>query len=71
MHILQLQVMPSQVFITFLNVSRPKSLEGIFLQIENNEELEHDTINLYQSILKEQNIMAGFEDTGLTCHQFI
>ena len=63
--------MPSQVFITFLNVSRPKSLEGIFLQIENNEELEHDTINLYQSILKEQNIMAGFEDTGLTCHQFI
>ena len=71
MHILQLQVMPSQVFITFLNVSRPKSLEGIFLQIENNEELEHDTINLYQSILKEQSNMAGFEDTGLTCHQFI
>ena len=54
-----------------MNVSRPKSLEGIFLQIENNEELEHDTINLYQSILKEQSIMAGFEDTGLTCHQFI
>lgn len=66
MHILQLQVMPSQVFITFLNVSRPKSLEGIFLQIENDEELEHDTINLYQSILKEQSNMAGFEDTGLT-----
>lgn len=66
MHILQLQVMPSQVFITFLNVSRPKSLEGILLQIENDEELEHDTINLYQSILKEQSNMAGFEDTGLT-----
>ena len=54
-----------------MNVSRPKSLEGIFLQIENDEELEHDIINLYQSILKEQSNMAGFEDTGLTCHQFI
>ena len=51
-------------------VTRPKSLKTIFLQIENNEELRHDTINLCQSILKEQSNMAGFEDTGLTWHQF-
>ena len=51
-------------------VTRPKSLKSIFLQIENNEELQHDTINLCQSILKEQSNMAGFEDTGLTWHQF-
>ena len=51
-------------------VTRPKSLESIFLQIENNEELQHDTINLCQSILREQSTMAGFEDTRLTWHQF-
>ena len=33
-------------------VTRPKSLESIFVQIENNEELQHETINLCQSILK-------------------
>ena len=49
-------------------VTRPKSFKSIFLQIENNEELQHDTINLCQSILKEQSNMAGFEDTGLTWH---
>ena len=38
-------------------VNRPKSLESI-------------TINLCQSILKEQSNMAGFEDTGMTWHQF-
>ena len=31
-------------------VTRPKSLKSIFLQIENNEELQHDTINVCQSI---------------------
>ena len=46
------------------------SLKSIFLQIENNEELQHDTINLCHSVLKEQSNMAGFEDTGLTWHQF-
>ena len=51
-------------------VTRPKSLKSIFSQIENNEELQHDTINLCQSIFKEQSNMAGFEDTGLTWHQF-
>ena len=51
-------------------VTRPKSLDSIFLQIENNEELQRDTINLCQSILKEQSNMAGFEDIGLTWHQF-
>ena len=33
-------------------VTRPKSLESIFIQIENNGELQHETINLCQSILK-------------------
>ena len=42
-----------------------KSLESTFLQIENNEQLQHDTINLCQSILKEQSNIACFEDTGL------
>ena len=37
-----------------------------FLQIEINKELQHDTINLYQSVLKEQSNMAGFENAGLT-----
>ena len=49
-------------------VTRPKSLGSIFLQIKNNKELQHDTINLCQSILKEQSNMAGFEDTRLTWH---
>ena len=51
-------------------VTRPKSLESIFLQIENNKKLQHNTINLCQSILKRQSNMADFEDTGLTWHQF-
>ena len=51
-------------------VTRPKSLESIFLQIDNNEGLQHDTINSCQSIVKEQCNMAGFEDIGLTWHQF-
>ena len=51
-------------------VTRPKSLKSIFLQIENNEELQHDTINLCQSNLKEQSNMAGFKHSGLRWHQF-
>ena len=47
-------------------VTRPKSLESTFLQFKNNKELQHDTINLCQSISKEQSNMAVFEDTGLT-----
>ena len=47
-------------------VTRPKSFKSISLQIENNEEHQHDKINLCQSILKEQSNMAGFEDTVLT-----
>ena len=37
-----------------------------FLQIEINQELQYDTINLYQSVLKEQSNMASFENTGMT-----
>ena len=55
----------------YSNVFFPnKENNNIFIQIENNEELQHDAINSCQSILKEQSNMAGFEDTGLTCHQF-
>ena len=50
-------------------VTRQKSLESIFIQTENNEELHHDIIKLCQSILKEQSNMAGFEDTRLKWHQ--
>ena len=35
-------------------VTRPRSLESIFIQIENNEK-EDGTINLRQSILKEKS----------------
>ena len=51
-------------------ITRRKSLKSIFLQIENHEELQHDTINLCQSILKEQSEMTEFEDIGFTWHQF-
>ena len=50
------------------SVTTQKSLESIFIQIENNEELQHGITNLCQSISKEQSNMAGFEDTGLKSH---
>ena len=39
-------------------VTQLKLLESIFIQIQNNEKLQHDVIKLCQSISKEQSNVA-------------
>ena len=39
-------------------VTQLKLLESIFIQIQNNEKLQHDAIKLCQSISKEQSNIA-------------